>query len=373
MSSTSGAGSTGDVDHPGRRGGVAASLALVVVVAVLDLAEGPATAFVGVLTCAPFLAAVFARPLDTAGVGVTALGAGAALGALQAAATSQAQLIRLAFITAATVLAVLAATVRERRELRMAELTDVAQVAQATILRPVPATAGCLALAARYASASAAASIGGDLYDVADTPHGVRLVIGDVRGKGLDAVRLASAVLASFREAAFTAGPDLADVARQVSTSVARQVEPEDFVTAVFVQLDGHGQGQAVNCGHPPPLIVSSTGTVEHLHAGWAMPPLGLVTTVESRPFTLPPAARLLLYTDGLTEARDRSRAFFDLDAAAGHLDRGSLEEALTRLLAAVHTHTGGGLHDDLAAVLIERPPAGGAPVRGARHDPAHR
>lgn len=345
---------------------MAASLALVLVITVLDLAEGPATAFVGVLTCAPFLAAVFARPLDTAAVGVAALGAGATLGALQAAATSQAQLIRLAFITVAVVLAVLAATVREQRERRMAELTNVAQVAQATILRPIPVTAGGLALAARYASASAAASIGGDLYDVAVTPHGVRLVIGDVRGKGLDAVRLASAVLASFREAAFTAGPDLADIARQVSTSVARQVEPEDFVTAVFIQLDARGHGHAVNCGHPPPLIVSSAGTVEPLHAGWTVPPLGLVTRVESRPFSLPSAARLLLYTDGLTEARDRSRAFFDLDGAAPKLARGSLDEALNHLLEAVHTHTGGALHDDLAAVLIERPPDGGAaPVTG--------
>jgi PAS domain S-box-containing protein len=352
--STSAAGSGRGVDHPGRRGGVGAALALVLAIAVLDLAEGPATAFVGVLTCAPFLAAVFARPLDTAGVGITALGAGIALGALQAAAVSQAQLVRLAFIAAAAVLAVLAATIRERRDLRMAELTDVAQVAQAVILRPVPAGVGSLGLAARYASASAAASIGGDLYDVADTPHGVRLVIGDVRGKGLDAVRLASAVLASFREAAFTAGPDLADVAGQVAASVARQVEQEDFVTAVFVQLDGCGRGRVVNCGHPPPLVVSPTGGVDLLHPGWTMPPLGLATTVESRPFTLLPAQRLLLYTDGLTEARDVDRAFFDLERAAQDLAGGSLEDALTRLVGSVHSHTGGGLHDDLAAVLVE-------------------
>ena len=73
-----------------------------------------------------------------------------------------------------------------------------------TLLRPVPRRAGRVALAVRYLSAAEDSVVGGDFYDVAVTPYGVRLVVGDVKGKGLEAVQLAATVLGSFRQAAFT-------------------------------------------------------------------------------------------------------------------------------------------------------------------------
>jgi sigma-B regulation protein RsbU (phosphoserine phosphatase) len=70
-----------------------------------------------------------------------------------------------------------------------------------------------------YASASAEASIGGDFYEALETPHGVRLLVGEVRGKGLDAVRLAGVVLGSFRDAA-QEHPDLTGVVAALDRSV---------------------------------------------------------------------------------------------------------------------------------------------------------
>jgi hypothetical protein len=77
----------------------------------------------------------------------------------------------------------------------------VAEVAQRAILRPIPARLGAMSFATRYLSAAEEALIGGDFYDAAFTPHGLRLITGDVRGKGLPAVQLASVVLGCFREA----------------------------------------------------------------------------------------------------------------------------------------------------------------------------
>ena len=94
-------------------------------------------------------------------------------------------------------------TVRARQADRIVELSRLAAVAQAAVLRPLGPQVGPLAVAGRYISASAAADIGGDLYEALDTPYGVRMIIGDVRGKGLDAVRLASIVLGSYRHVAF--------------------------------------------------------------------------------------------------------------------------------------------------------------------------
>jgi sigma-B regulation protein RsbU (phosphoserine phosphatase) len=117
--------------------------------------------------------------------------------------------------------------VRVEREGRLRAVTRVAEVAQRALLGGVPPALGSLRLAVLYASASAEASIGGDFYEALETPHGVRLLVEDVRGKGLDAVRLAGVVLGSFRDVAQDR-PDLAQVTAALDRSVARAIGPED-------------------------------------------------------------------------------------------------------------------------------------------------
>lgn len=142
---------------------------------------------------------------------------------------------------------------RRRQDARLSRVQSVAEVAQRALLRPVPRMIGRFGFAVRYRAAAEEASIGGDLYEVLETPYGVRVLLGDVRGKGLGAVDVAARTLGAFREAAYDA-PTLAEVGNRVDRSLGRQLDGEDFVTAVMVELSPEeGAMQVLACGHPSP------------------------------------------------------------------------------------------------------------------------
>ncbi|WP_432492699.1 PP2C family protein-serine/threonine phosphatase [Kineococcus gypseus] len=274
--------------------------------------------------------------------------------------------LRVAGSAALSAFAVVGAHVRLRREQRIRSVTEVAAVAQAAIQHPVPARVGDLALASRYVSASADALVGGDLFDAVSTSEGVRVIVGDVRGKGLPAVHTAAAVLSAFRHAAPQPGTGLDEVARRVEQAVAARLGPEDFVTAALCALHPDGRLDVVLCGHPAPLLLAPGA--EPVPAGRRPgPPLGLGVDPRVESTALLPGQRLLLFTDGLVEARDREGRFFDLAAGARALSpagapgadpSGDLDAALEQLLADVRRHVGGVLDDDLAVLLLERLPA---------------
>ena len=182
---------------------VAAAALLLLGIVVADLVTGADTIFISLLVTGPLLAAAFTRPGVTALVGVVATGSAIALLPTSLTGSTNA-IIRVAAIVAGSMLAVFVAAQREQRERDLGQMTAVADVAQNAVLWPVPPRVDGLTLAARYVSASVAARIGGDLYEVVATEHRTRLLVGDVRGKGLDAVRLASAVLGCFREVSHT-------------------------------------------------------------------------------------------------------------------------------------------------------------------------
>jgi hypothetical protein len=124
-------------------------------------------------------------------------------------------------VVVAGVVAVFVAEIRSRREGALISINDQVQRA---ILRPLPAECGGVALAFHYQSATKHTLVGGDLYDIAKTQYGPRFIIGDVKGKGLDAVGRCATVLASFRELAFTE-PDLVGLAEpDLDTAVRRRV-----------------------------------------------------------------------------------------------------------------------------------------------------
>ncbi|MFD0345896.1 SpoIIE family protein phosphatase [Kitasatospora aburaviensis] len=110
------------------------------------------------------------------------------------------QIVALALIS---LLVALFAHLREQHEKEMRQLRSVAEAAQAVLQRPIPARMGPLRIASVYLAAEAEALIGGDLYAAVRTRHGSRFVIGDVRGKGLEAIGEASLVLGAFRTAAY--------------------------------------------------------------------------------------------------------------------------------------------------------------------------
>ncbi|NHC14551.1 PP2C family protein-serine/threonine phosphatase [Motilibacter deserti] len=336
--------------------GIAAGLAAIVTVIAADVLQGTGLQYLGVLTVAPFVTAIFAAPVDVLAVGIVTMGSSQLFYEVARTVSSTGQAGRLGFAVAGTFTAVLAATVRQRGDRQLREITDIAEAAQAAILRPPPERSGALRFAARYRSATASARVGGDFYDVQATPYGVRVIVGDVRGKGLDAVRLASAVLGSFREAVFTAGPDLAAVARTVSDSTARSMAIEDFVTAVLLELDGEGRGRIVNCGHPAPLRLAPDGEVSAVEPRTPQPPLGLADVPVAEDLSLAHGERLLLFTDGIVEARDAEGRFFELERAVREIGASASREAvLDLLLDAVDAHSGGARGDDTAVLLVER------------------
>src|SRR5207302_1269019 len=137
---------------------------------------------------------------------------------------------------------------------RLATVTRVAEAAQHAILATLPPRLGPVALSARYVSAAAEALVGGDLYEVVERDGAVRLLVGDVRGKGLDAVRLATVVLGEFRAAASDVDR-LVDVATKIDNRLRRYLTDEDFVTAVLAEITDDGELTLVNCGHPQALV----------------------------------------------------------------------------------------------------------------------
>jgi serine phosphatase RsbU (regulator of sigma subunit) len=284
-------------------------------------------------------------------------------------------------LPAATIVSVLVVTVLSasggarggQQDQRLADVTSVAEAAQRALLRPLPRQVGPLELGVVYLAAAAEARVGGDLYEVTRTQFGIRLIVGDVRGKGLDAVEIAADVLGVFREVAHEVYT-LAEVARRIDASLARRPAAplEEFVTAVLAEIDpAAGRLTVYNCGHPPPLVVSpgagdgtgGTRPPQVITVDVPAPalPLRLMalggTSGAERTVPLQPGDALLLYTDGVTEARDARREFYPLEervAALAAQTGGPAGDLLDRLRDDLLRHVGAPLDDD-AALLLAR------------------
>jgi sigma-B regulation protein RsbU (phosphoserine phosphatase) len=335
------------------RAGLGAAFVLIALVTAVELADGMTAHYIGLLAAAPFLAASFAswRQVLVVGVVATVIGAIFAIPDATNARQTLANVVNIAFVVFGTGIAAVVGAIRQRQAERYAELSRLASVAQGAVLRPLGPQLGPLSIAARYISASAAADIGGDLYEAVDTPYGVRMIIGDVRGKGLDAVRLASIVLGSYRHVAYERA-DLRAIVADLDRAVARSVGDEDFVTAALVEERG-GTLTIVNCGHPPPLLLRR-GQVIELTPPAPAPPLGFMPVVRPRVERLEPGDRLLFYTDGLAEARRDGQFFPTAGRAWRLLGHGTVADGLASLESALIEWVRGQLDDDIALVLME-------------------
>ncbi|MFG2178451.1 PP2C family protein-serine/threonine phosphatase [Streptomyces abikoensis] len=336
---------------------VVAAYVLLAAAVALDLATNPSLTFSPVLATAPALASLGTRsarvPLAT-GLIAMLLVAPLALAdpgvALPVHLTAGATVLAITCVSAANVVLV---STRERQLLRS---RSIAEAAQRALLRPAPERIGGLRIAVRYASAAAEARVGGDLYEVLGTPYGTRLLLGDVRGKGLAAVETAADVLGTFREAA-QVEPGLDGVARRLDATVVRRGAGEEFVTAVLVGVPvGGGAAELVDCGHLPPLLWCA-GEVAEIQSPTPDPPLALRQLdpgpyhVLRTPFA--PGDTLVLYTDGVTEARDATGVFYPLGerlAALPDLTPGQLAD---RIMADLRDYTGGELADDAALLIV--------------------
>jgi hypothetical protein len=333
------------------RAGIGAALVLLAIISLVEISDGGKPNYIGLLAAVPFLAAAFGAWPEVLIVGGLASAVGLAFGMYPDGQPSGASLINVGGVVIATGIAAIVGTFRARQAERVAELSRLASVAQAAVLAPLGPQVGPLAVAGRYISASAAADIGGDLYEALDTAYGVRMLIGDVRGKGLEAVRLASAVLGAYRHVAHERS-DLRTVVADLDRAVARSVGEEDFVTIAIAEERG-GTLTIVNCGHPAPLLLRR-GQVIPLEPPSSAPPLGFMPEVTTRVDRLEPGDRILLFTDGLAEARRDGEFFPITERAWGLLGHGTVADGLASLESALVEWVEGKLDDDIALVLME-------------------
>ncbi|WP_326800060.1 SpoIIE family protein phosphatase [Streptomyces sp. NBC_01808] len=325
-------------------------------VAVVDVTAGPDIGFLPLVSLGPAFAGLVGGWQRTVFVGGIALVLCVLLGISDVMFESRRGYVALLSVVGVTVAALLAVRMRHRREEELASVRSIAEVAQRVLLRPVPRSAGRLRAAVSYTSAVAEARIGGDLYEVVTSPAGVRLIVGDVQGKGLEAVETAAVVLSAFREAAYDE-PDLTAVGERLERALDRQLDGEKFVTAILAEVGSGQEVTLLNFGHPAPLAVRQDGDVRYLAPPQRALPLGLGEhgVAQPQPHTagFAPGDQLLFYTDGVTEARDRAGAFYPLEQRAGLLKDPDPEGALTALRQDVIEHVRAPLHDDAAMLLL--------------------
>ncbi|MFD7444385.1 PP2C family protein-serine/threonine phosphatase [Streptomyces sp. NPDC059909] len=332
-----------------------------------DLAT-PATYTASPLFAAsPMVAAPFFSPWYTLLAGIGAIAAEAGLQMYNGTFTEIPSITELLTVVTVAGLALFINRVVRRGSARLASARVVAEAAQRAVLPSPAERIGGLQIAARYEAAQADAFIGGDLYAVQDTPYGVRLVVGDVRGKGLNAVETVAIVLGAFREAA-EQEPLLEGVAQRLERALGREGTRrsgldvfEGFTTAVLAEIPrGDGHVRVVNRGHPPPLVLHTDGMLVVLEPSVPALPLGMgglgtwPDRVDEAAF--PAGATLLLYTDGLSEARDAHGVFYDPRERLGGRIFPGPEELLDAVVADVLRHTGGASTDDMALLAVSRP-----------------
>ncbi|MEV5408245.1 PP2C family protein-serine/threonine phosphatase [Thermopolyspora sp. NPDC052614] len=334
--------------------------AVMAAVAFVDIWTGPGVGHLPLLSLGPAFASVSCTVRRTALIGLLALVLCVGLAAFNNMEWTSRNDLNILSIAGVTVASMLASAGRIRRERQLASVQLVAEAAQRVLLRPVPRRAGDLDVALSYTSAAAEARIGGDLYEVVTTPDGVRVIVGDVQGKGLEAVETAALVVGVFRQAAYDQA-DLQGVATRLEQVLARHLtDGERFVSAIIAEVTGDGGISFLNCGHPPPLMLYRDGTSAFAEPPEESLPLGLtdLQLEVPKPFHLPfgPGDRVLLYTDGVIEARDRRGVFYPLPERAPMLREHEPQVALDALRADLLRHVGNPLADDAAMLLLHWP-----------------
>ncbi|WP_447002734.1 PP2C family protein-serine/threonine phosphatase [Saccharothrix isguenensis] len=201
--------------------------------------------------------------------------------------------------------------------------------------------------------------VNGDVFDYSLSETTATLLVLDAVGHNLRSGLIAATALAAHRQARH-AGQDLRGQARTIDETISTQFGRSTFVTAVLAEVDlATGRLRYLNAGHPEPLILRGGRVVKPLTAGHT-PPLGLGLGLGERAVAeelLQPDDWLVLYSDGITEARNARGEFFGETRLADFLHREAAAgnpppETARRLMQAILTHQGGVFQDDASVVL---------------------
>ncbi|MFJ4851634.1 PP2C family protein-serine/threonine phosphatase [Streptomyces sp. NPDC088733] len=316
---------------------------------------------------APMIAAALLSLDGTILIGLCAIAADAvALGHFGLLAT-WGGISELLSITAVAVASILINRLLLRREIRLRAARSITATVQRAVLPAPPERVGPLQIAARYEAAEREANIGGDLYAVQTTPYGLRCIVGDVRGKGMDAVGAAIAVLGSFRMAA-DEEPTLAGVVAHLDRALYRGAQRaataknrgEWFATAVIAEFPpGATEMRLINRGHPEPFLLHA-GTVRAIEPTQPAVPLGMGLgngPDQTDTVTLPPGCTVLMCTDGIHEARNRHGTFYNPHTRLPTIRFTTPNELLRKIVDDVHRHTEGPRQDDTALLALTHTP----------------
>ncbi|MDG4862013.1 PP2C family protein-serine/threonine phosphatase [Streptomyces sp. T-3] len=332
-------------------------------------------------TAAPLVAAPFFSLRSTLLTGIASIACVVGLQLRYGTVGRPQELTELINVVTVAGLAVLINVVVRHRGEKLASARYIAEAAQRAVLpEPAPRIGG-LDIAARYEAAQADAFIGGDLYAVQDTPHGVRLIVGDVRGKGLGAVEAVAVVIGAFREAAEQEAT-LEAVAQRLERALAREGTRRDgldavegFTTAVLAEIP-HERGvvRLINRGHPEPLMLHGDGRMCQLSPDEPALPLGMsdlgAWPDRADETDFPGGSTLLFFTDGLSEARDAEGVFYDPATRLAGRMFPAPDALLEAVAEEVRAHTGGGSTDDMALLAVGRPASGGEEGPASRKRP---
>lgn len=255
------------------------------------------------------------------------------------------------------------AWIRNRIVMRLFDMTFVAETVQGAILPELPPIVGGVRVAVIYRTPEGSPGlVGGDFYDVQETDAGVRAVVGDVQGHDLSTVRLTDSLLGTFRERALD-DPDLAVLAARMERRVRlhnrnRGEWDQSFATAALIEITPrHDTVRVALCGHHAPLLVRGSAVPI---AAKPMPPLGLVDfglqRTEVREATLMPGDLIVVFSDGLIEARNAAGLTFPLaDRLNAHVSAGVRDpDLLRRKLREDFKHGGFVRADDLTVLIMQ-------------------
>jgi sigma-B regulation protein RsbU (phosphoserine phosphatase) len=190
--------------------------------------------------------------------------------------------------------------------------------------------------------------IGGDFFDAVNTEDGLAVVLADVAGKGVSAALLAS-TLQGMIYSQLVAHTPLPDIAASANRYLTSKHIGEKYATVVIARLRRDGELEFVNCGHIPPLFVCGSEVIRPSHGNL---PVGLMpdVTYESDRYSLHAGDRLVLVTDGVTEAENPEGEFFDNERLEAAAKKGSMKdifEAVSQFCA------GNPLSDDCTVVEL--------------------
>jgi len=243
------------------------------------------------------------------------------------------------------------------RTRRRAFMTVPAEL-QWTLLPPLTCVSPRVAVTGVLAPA---VEVAGDSFDYALNGGTLHVALFDAMGHGMEATLLSAVAVSSLRSAR-RSGLGLADTVRSIERELAAQFGPDKFVTGIVAELDVvTGWWQWASCGHPSALIVRDGKVVKVLDEV-VCAPLGLGLVDDPLPIgkeRLQPGDRLVLYSDGVVEARDHDGEFFGTERLVDFVTRQAVAgrpvaETLRRLNHAVLDHQEGTLQDDATTVLVE-------------------